>query len=62
MEERHRRVMPQRAGGETFFEFVQNIPGHGMQVGERLRSNFDPDQFHQFRFRMDHAVDAMGDG
>ena len=36
MKERHHGVMMERSGGEALFEFVQNIPGHGMQVGERL--------------------------
>src|ERR1700756_2839498 len=38
MEKRHRRVVAQRAGGEALFEFVENVPGHRMQVGQRLRS------------------------
>src|ERR1700704_7016277 len=45
MEKRHRRVVAQGTGGEALFEFAQNIPGHGMQIGERLRSDLDPNQF-----------------
>ena len=62
MEKRHCRVVIQRAGGETLFQFVQHIPGHGMQIGQRFGADLDPDQFHQFGIGMDHALDAMGDG
>ena len=36
MEERHRRVVAQRTGGEAAFEFGEHVPGHGVQIGERL--------------------------
>src|SRR3954453_19044722 len=36
MKKRHRGVVAERPGGETFFQFAQNILGHGMQVGQRL--------------------------
>jgi hypothetical protein len=36
MEKRHRRVVFQRAGGKTFFQFIQDIPGHGVQIGQRF--------------------------
>ncbi len=62
MEKRHLGIVVQRPGGETFFEFVQDILGHGMQVGQRLRSDLDPNQFHQFGLGMDHAFHAVGDG
>src|SRR6185312_657832 len=60
MEERHHGVMMERAGGEALLEFVQDISGHGMQIGERLRSELDPGQLHQFGLGMDHALDPMG--
>ena len=36
MEKRHRRVVAEGAGGETLFEFTQDVFGHGVQVGERF--------------------------
>jgi hypothetical protein len=36
MEKRHRGIVAQGAGGEALFEFVEDIPGHRMQVGQRL--------------------------
>jgi hypothetical protein len=36
MKKRHFRIVAQGAGGEALFEFVEDIPGHRMQVGERL--------------------------
>src|SRR5437868_14553358 len=62
MKERHRRIVAQRPGRETLFQFGQDIFGHGMQVGERLRSDLYPDQLHQFGIGMDHSFDAMGYG
>src|SRR6202789_3978993 len=56
MKERPFRIVAQGAGGEAFFEFVEDISGHRMQVGERLRSDLDPDQFHEFSVGMDHAL------
>src|SRR6266700_8372848 len=61
MEERHRRVMAQRPGSEALFEDTQHVPGHRMQVGQRLRADLDPDEFDEFGVGMDHPVDAMGD-
>src|SRR5438105_15828376 len=61
MKERHRRIVAQRPGRETVFEFGQDIFGHGMQVRERLRSDLYPDQLHQFSIGMDHSFDAMSD-
>src|SRR6266699_755297 len=61
MEKRHRRVVAQRAGGKALFQFTQHVPGHRVQIGERLRAELDPDQFDQFGIGMDHALDAMGD-
>ena len=34
----------------------------GCRSARRRRSEFDPDQFDQFRIGMDHALDTMGDG
>ena len=61
MEERHRCVVTQGAGGEAAVEFGQHVLGHGMRVGERLRADLDPYQLHQFGVGVDHAFDAMGD-
>jgi len=36
MEERHRRVVAQGADGEAPIEFVQHVPGHRVQIRERL--------------------------
>lgn len=46
----------------VWVEFGQHVLGHGVRVGQRLRTDFDPDQFHQLRIGMHHALDAMGDG
>jgi hypothetical protein len=36
MKKRYRRVMPQRPGGEAFFQFVQDMFSPGVQVGQRF--------------------------
>jgi hypothetical protein len=36
MEERHRRVVFQRPGGEAAVEFGEHVLGHGVRVGERF--------------------------
>ena len=62
MEERHRRVMAERAGGKTAVELGEHVLGHGMRVGERLGADLDPDELDQFGIGMHHAFDAMRDG
>ena len=54
--------MAQRPGGEALFQLVEHIACHRMQIGQRLRSDLDPNQFHQLCLGMDHAFDMMGDG
>ena len=44
MEERHRRIVTERAGGKAGVELVEHVACHRMQIGERLRAEIDPDQ------------------
>jgi hypothetical protein len=44
MEERHRRIVVERAGRKAGVELVEHVARRRMQVGERLRAEIDPDQ------------------
>jgi len=61
MEERHRRVVAQGAGGEAAIEFGEHVFRHGVGVRKRLRADLDPHQFDKLGVGMDHTLDAMGD-